>query len=317
MRVQRLCSEAILLSFKGAGAPPSPAIALTRRTPTDCLVSNIEKAAVEITLTREGRSAMHFFGRLLNTAAQFLAVKLPPWADASLQSAIVGGKPARPVEGDRPDVVLVPVPKTGDDGPLKDGVAFHLVFRANAPAPLSKKGVLSVPLPTLSVPVTELKLRCVLPPRASGKLDETHSHGFVATSSSPVVGLLLELEKETAPVTPPPAPALRPVGRGAGGFAPMQERAAALALASNMRQMQQCEEQFMEDEDSSSAESVEYVSRARPMVIGTSMKMKKPTKMAPVHVKRVQISSDSLSLFAAKMFSDADEDLAVTFRYKF
>jgi hypothetical protein len=123
------------------------------------LMANIEEARYDILLSSDGKELVQARYAVRNNQRNFVKIALPP--GASVWSATLGGKPARP--GQSPDgSLLLPLEKSrgGEDAPA---FVVELMYVTKATA-WQDKGKQTVTLPALDLPISRTGVLFYYPP---------------------------------------------------------------------------------------------------------------------------------------------------------
>jgi hypothetical protein len=142
-----------------AGATRTLSVNVARYDQQAVLMANIEEARYDILLSSDGKELVQARYAVRNNQRNFVKIALPP--GASVWSATLGGKPARP--GQSPDgSLLLPLEKSrgGEDAPA---FVVELMYVTKAPAWLDK-GKQTVTLPALDLPISRTGVLFYYPP---------------------------------------------------------------------------------------------------------------------------------------------------------
>ena len=142
-----------------AGATRTLSINVARYDQQAVLMANIEEARYDILLSADGKELVQARYAVRNNQRNFVKIALPP--GASVWSATLGGRPARP--GQSPDgSLLLPLEKSrgGEDAPA---FVVELMYVTKAPA-WQDKGKQTVTLPALDLPISRTGVLFYYPP---------------------------------------------------------------------------------------------------------------------------------------------------------
>jgi hypothetical protein len=142
-----------------AGATRTLSVNVARYDQQAVLMANIEEARYEILMSADGKELVQARYAVRNNQRNFVKIALPP--GASVWSATLGGRPARP--GQSPDgSLLLPLEKSrgGEDTPA---FVVELMYVTKAPA-WQDKGKQTVTLPALDLPISRTGVLFYYPP---------------------------------------------------------------------------------------------------------------------------------------------------------
>lgn len=141
------------------GATRTLSVNIARYDQQAVLMANIEEARYDILLSADGKELVQARYAVRNNQRNFVKIALPP--GASVWSATLGGKPARP--GQSPDgSLLLPLEKSrgGEDTPA---FVVELMYVTKAPS-WQDKGKQTVTLPALDLPISRTGVLFYYPP---------------------------------------------------------------------------------------------------------------------------------------------------------
>jgi len=142
-----------------AGGTRTLSINVARYDQQAVLMANIEEARYDILLSSDGKELVQARYAVRNNQRNFVKIALPP--GASVWSATLGGKPARP--GQSPDgSLLLPLEKSrgGEDAPA---FVVEVMYVTKATA-WQDKGKQTVTLPALDLPISRTGVLFYYPP---------------------------------------------------------------------------------------------------------------------------------------------------------
>ena len=142
-----------------AGATRMLSVNVARYDQQAVLMANIEEARYDILMSADGKELVQARYAIRNNQRNFVKIALPP--GASVWSAMLGGRPARP--GQSPDgSLLLPLEKSrgGEDAPA---FVVELMYVTKAPA-WQDKGKQTVTLPALDLPISRTGVLFYYPP---------------------------------------------------------------------------------------------------------------------------------------------------------
>jgi hypothetical protein len=142
-----------------AGATRTLSVNVARYDQQAVLMANIEEARYDILMSADGKELVQARYAIRNNQRNFVKIALPP--GASVWSAMLGGRPARP--GQSPDgSLLLPLEKSrgGEDAPA---FVVALMYVTKAPA-WQDKGKQTVTLPALDLPISRTGVLFYYPP---------------------------------------------------------------------------------------------------------------------------------------------------------
>ena len=142
-----------------AGATRTLSVNVARYDQQAVLMANIEEARYDILLSSDGKELVQARYAVRNNQRNFVKIALPP--GASVWSATLGGRPARP--GQSPDgSLLLPLEKSrgGEDAPA---FVVELMYVTKAPS-WQDKGKQTVTLPALDLPISRTGVLFYYPP---------------------------------------------------------------------------------------------------------------------------------------------------------
>jgi len=142
-----------------AGATRTLSVNVARYDQQAVLMANIEEARYDILMSADGKELVQARYAVRNNQRNFVKIALP--AGASVWSASLGGRPARP--GQSPDgSLLLPLEKSRGG---EDAAAFvvELMYVTKAPA-WQDKGKQTVTLPALDLPISRTGVLFYYPP---------------------------------------------------------------------------------------------------------------------------------------------------------
>src|SRR5215469_274273 len=143
-----------------AGATRSLTVNVARYDQQAVLMANIEEARYDILMSTDGKELVQARYAVRNNQRNFVKITLPP--GASVWSATLGGRPARP--GQSPDgSLLLPLEKSrgGEDAPA---FVVELMYVTKATR-WEDKGKETVTLPALDLPISRTGMLLYYPPR--------------------------------------------------------------------------------------------------------------------------------------------------------
>ena len=176
-----------------AGATRSLSINVARYDQQAVLMANIEEARYEILMSADGKELVQARYAVRNNQRNFVKITLP--AGASVWSASLGGRPARP--GQSPDgSLLLPLEKSrgGEDAPA---FVVELMYVTKA-SRWEEKGKETVTLPAVDLPVSRTGMLLYYPPlfRVSaepGTFRTEEYHAPVSTALAPTEGGVIDI----------------------------------------------------------------------------------------------------------------------------
>src|ERR1700757_64823 len=142
-----------------AGATRTLSVNVARYDQQAVLMANIEEARYDILMSADGKELVQARYAVRNNQRNFVKIALPP--GASVWSATLGGRPARP--GQSPDgSLLLPLEKSrgGEDAPA---FVVELMYVTKATA-WQDKGKQTVTLPALDLPISRTGVLFYYPP---------------------------------------------------------------------------------------------------------------------------------------------------------
>src|SRR5215471_8130552 len=142
-----------------AGATRSLTVNVARYDQQAVLMANIEEARYDILMSTDGKELVQARYAVRNNQRNFVKITLPP--GASVWSATLGGRPARP--GQSPDgSLLLPLEKSrgGEDAPA---FVVELMYVTKATR-WEEKGKEIVTLPSLDLPISRTGMLLYYPP---------------------------------------------------------------------------------------------------------------------------------------------------------
>jgi len=142
-----------------AGATRSLTVNVARYDQQAVLMANIEEARYDILMSTDGKELVQARYAVRNNQRNFVKITLPP--GASVWSATLGGRPARP--GQSPDgSLLLPLEKSrgGEDAPA---FVVELMYVTKATR-WEDKGKETVTLPALDLPISRTGMLLYYPP---------------------------------------------------------------------------------------------------------------------------------------------------------
>ncbi len=142
-----------------AGATRSLSVNVARYDQQAVLMANIEEARYDVLMSADGKELVQARYAVRNNQRNFVKITLP--AGASVWSASLGGRPARP--GQSPDgSLLLPLEKSrgGEDAPA---FVVELMYVTKA-SPWEEKGKEVVTLPALDLPISRTGILLYYPP---------------------------------------------------------------------------------------------------------------------------------------------------------
>jgi hypothetical protein len=142
-----------------AGAIRSLTVNVARYDQQAVLMANIEEARYDVLMSADGKELVQARYAVRNNQRNFVKITLPP--GASVWSATLGGRPARP--GQSPDgSLLLPLEKSrgGEDAPA---FVVELMYVTKA-SRWDEKGKETVTLPALDLPVSRTGMLLYYPP---------------------------------------------------------------------------------------------------------------------------------------------------------
>jgi hypothetical protein len=142
-----------------AGATRTLSVNVARYDQQAVLMANIEEARYDILMSADGKELVQARYAIRNNQRNFVKIALP--AGASVWSATLGGRPARP--GQSPDgSLLLPLEKSrgGEDAPA---FVVELMYVTKAAA-WQDKGKQTVTLPALDLPISRTGVLFYYPP---------------------------------------------------------------------------------------------------------------------------------------------------------
>lgn len=142
-----------------AGATRSLSVNVARYDQQAVLMANIEEARYEILMSADGKELVQARYAVRNNQRNFVKITLP--AGASVWSASLGGRPARP--GQSPDgSLLLPLEKSrgGEEAPA---FVVELMYVTKA-SRWEEKGKETVTLPALDLPISRTGMLLYYPP---------------------------------------------------------------------------------------------------------------------------------------------------------
>ena len=171
-----------------AGATRSLMVNVARYDQQAVLMANIEEARYDILMSADGKELVQARYAVRNNQRNFVKITLPP--GASVWSATLGGRPARP--GQSPDgSLLLPLEKSrgGEDAPA---FVVELMYVTKATR-WDEKGKETVTLPALDLPISRTGMLLYYPPlfRVSaepGTFRTEEYHAPVSAALAPTVG---------------------------------------------------------------------------------------------------------------------------------
>jgi hypothetical protein len=142
-----------------AGATRSLSLNVARYDQQAVLMANIEEARYDILMSADGKELVQARYAIRNNQRNFVKITLPP--GASVWSATLGGRPARP--GQSPDgSLLLPLEKSrgGEDAPA---FVVELMYVTKA-SRWEEKGTETVKLPAVDLPISRTGMLLYYPP---------------------------------------------------------------------------------------------------------------------------------------------------------
>ena len=142
-----------------AGATRSLSLNVARYDQQAVLMANIEEARYDVLMSADGKELVQARYAVRNNQRNFVKITLPP--GASVWSATLGGRPARP--GQSPDgSLLLPLEKSrgGEDAPA---FVVELMYVTKATR-WEEKGKEIVTLPSLDLPISRTGMLLYYPP---------------------------------------------------------------------------------------------------------------------------------------------------------
>ncbi|HXJ86839.1 MAG TPA: hypothetical protein VMS18_08500 [Candidatus Binatia bacterium] len=171
-----------------AGATRSLTVNVARYDQQAVLMANIEEARYDILMSADGKELVQARYAVRNNQRNFVKITLP--AGASVWSATLGGRPARP--GQSPDgSLLLPLEKSrgGEDAPA---FVVELMYVTKA-SRWEDKGRETVTLPALDLPISRTGMLLYYPPlfrvsAESGTFRTAEYQAPVSAALAPTVG---------------------------------------------------------------------------------------------------------------------------------
>jgi len=171
-----------------AGATRSLMVNVARYDQQAVLMANIEEARYEILMSADGKELVQARYAIRNNQRNFAKITLPP--GASVWSALLGGRPARP--GQSPDgSLLLPLEKSrgGEDAPA---FVVELMYVTKA-SKWEEKGKQTVTLPALDLSISRTGVLLYYPPmfRVSAEPGTFRTQDYqapVSAALAPIVG---------------------------------------------------------------------------------------------------------------------------------
>src|ERR1700757_1781722 len=183
-----------------AGATRSLSLNLARYDQQAVLMANIEEARYDILMSADGKELVQARYAVRNNQRNFVKIALPP--GASVWSATLGGRPARP--GQSPDgSLLLPLEKSrgGEDAPA---FVVELMYVTKATR-WEEKGKETVTLPSLDLPISRTGMLLYYPPlfRVSAEPGTFRTEQYQAPVSAALAPTSEEAVGANAPVGQP------------------------------------------------------------------------------------------------------------------
>jgi len=162
--LQERSARPILLAFQYSHMDSGVKLRIQQHASEPVLAATIDRADVLTLITGEGKAVTRATWSLRNSGKPFLRLAIPE--GATLLGAFVDGAAQRPRRDAETGELLVPLTRSRQEGGALLPVRCEVVYLWGLPeGPLLGSGVLSVPLPSVDIPISALTVSLYLPPR--------------------------------------------------------------------------------------------------------------------------------------------------------
>eukprot|EP00299_Pterocystis_sp_00344_P016692 c8373_g1_i1.p1 GENE.c8373_g1_i1~~c8373_g1_i1.p1 ORF type:complete len:673 (+),score=169.57 c8373_g1_i1:1-2019(+) len=185
-----------LLAYKSLNPKQSLiSINVTKHKDTEVLISAIDSALFEVTVSSEGKALHRLLMKVRNTQQQYMRATLP--ANHTIWSTVIAGKAIKPAMDDQ-GRLMVPLNKSSRDQ-AQNSFTVEMVFLVEIPR-MSLRGSLDLDFAKIDIPSNVLMIAIHLPKqykysRFTGSIEETKHFSTVPPASetapqiSPIVPL--------------------------------------------------------------------------------------------------------------------------------